>query len=173
MTPIQIVFIIIAAVTLGSALMVVSARRVMHSALWLVLTLLGVAILFALLDSRFFVVVQVIVYIGAIAILIIFAVMLTRHAMSDEGSPLNRYWWAGALVAAVFLASLIGILSTWSNFSTQARTATQGGENLVTLGLSFVDPSGYLVPFEVASVMLLAALIGAVYVALERRGEKK
>jgi NADH-quinone oxidoreductase subunit J len=173
MTPIQIVFIIIAAVTLGSALMVVGSRKVMHSALWLVLTLLGVAVLFALLDSRFFVVVQVIVYIGAIAILIIFAVMLTRNAMSEKSSPLNRYWWVAGLVAAVFLASLIGILSTWSDFATQARTVTQGGENLVALGQSFVDPSAYLIPFEVASVLLLAALIGAVYVALERRGEKK
>jgi NADH-quinone oxidoreductase subunit J len=173
MTPIQIVFIIVAAVTLGSALMVVTSRKVMHSALWLVLALLGVAILFALLDSRFFVVVQVIVYIGAIAILIIFAVMLTRQAMGDQGSPLNRYWWVGALVAALFLASLIGILSTWSGFTTRMRTVAQGGEDLVALGQSFVDPSGYLIPFEVASVLLLAALIGAVYVALERRGEKK
>src|SRR5512142_3325538 len=95
----QILFLIIALITLVSAAMVVSSRRLMHSALWLVLTLFGVAVMFAFLEASFFAVVQVLVYIGAIAILIIFAVMLTRRA-TDESSPrLNRGWWAALLAA--------------------------------------------------------------------------
>ena len=83
--PIQIFFLIVALITLVSAVMVVTVRRMMHAALWLILSLFGVALFFAMLDSAFFAVVQLIVYIGAIAILVIFAVMLTRRVMDDQG----------------------------------------------------------------------------------------
>ncbi len=83
----QVIFILVAAVTLFSAVMVVSVRRMMHAALWLIVTLLGVAVLFVLLQAGFFAVVQVLIYIGAIAILIIFAVMLTRQVMSEKFPP--------------------------------------------------------------------------------------
>jgi NADH-quinone oxidoreductase subunit J len=97
MTPIQIVFLLVAAATLISAVMVVSARRIMHAALWLVLSLLGVAIIFVTLETSFFAVVQVIVYIGAIATLIIFAVMLTRREQQQDyarrlGHDCTRAW---------------------------------------------------------------------------------
>ncbi len=94
MTPLQIVFLIIALATLISAGMVVSARRIMHAALWLVLTLFGVAALFATLETGFFAVVQLVIYVGAIAILIIFAVMLTRRDLQDTRQQTNRYAWA-------------------------------------------------------------------------------
>jgi NADH-quinone oxidoreductase subunit J len=170
MTPIQIIFLLVAAVTLASAVLVVSTRRIMHAAMWLILALLGVAILFATLETRFFVVVQIIVYIGAIAILIIFAVMLTRHVMDDSGAQLNRNWWIAALIALLLFVGLVAALSTWSGFETDTRTVQEGGEDLVAFGKALVDPNGFMIPFEVASVLLLAALIGAVYIAQERRG---
>ena len=169
-TAVHIVFLLIAAVTLASAMLVVSAKRIMHAAMWLVLTLLGVAILFALLEARFFVVVQVIVYIGAIAILIIFVVMLTRNIMQDKGPQVNKTWWVSAIIAFLFFASILVTMSGWDNFMAQTRTVPEGGEDLIALGKSFVDPSAYLIPFEVASVLLLAALIGAVFLARERKG---
>jgi len=168
-TPVHIVFLIAAAVTLSAAIMVVSSRKIMHSALWLVLTLVGVAVAFALLEARFFVVVQVIVYIGAIAILVIFAVMLTRRVMHDEGRQLNKSWWVAALVALVFFVTLIVVMSGWDGFMTQTRTVQEGGENLVQFGQALVDPNAYMIPFEVASILLLAALIGAVFLAMERK----
>ena len=169
-TPVQIIFLFIAALTLASAIMVVSTRRIMHAAMWLVLTLFGVAILFALLQSRFFVVVQVIVYIGAIAILIIFAVMLTRRIMQDDTPQVTRTWWLAALVALFFFAASVGLMSGWDNFHAQTHTVSAGGEDLALLGKAFVDPQAYLIPFEVASILLLAALIGAVFIASERKG---
>jgi NADH-quinone oxidoreductase subunit J len=72
--------------TLGSGLMVVTTRNLVHAALWLVSTLFGVAVTYALLNANFIAVVQVVVYIGAIAILFIFAVMLTRKDLRDNGS---------------------------------------------------------------------------------------
>jgi NADH-quinone oxidoreductase subunit J len=169
MTLLHVIFIITAAVTLISAGMVVTTRMLMHAALWLILTLLGVAVLFALLGTRFFVVVQVMIYIGAIAILIIFGVMLTRRIMQDTGPQLNRGWWLAALVVLILFASLIWAISSWQNFNVTTNSITAGGENLLLLGNSFVDPSGFLIPFEVASILLLAALIGSIFIAMERR----
>ncbi len=102
-TSLQVLFLAVAAVTLFSALMVVTTRKIMHAAMWLVLTLLGVAILFALLESRFFVVVQVIVYIGAIAILIIFAVMLTRRVMQETNHRSTKTGGLPRLLRCFFL----------------------------------------------------------------------
>ena len=85
MTGEQIVFLIVALFTLVSGLLVVTSRNLVHAALWLVSTLFGVAVTYSLLHANFLAVVQVVVYIGAIAILFIFAVMLTRKDMRDQG----------------------------------------------------------------------------------------
>lgn len=173
MTPIQIVFLIVAAATLISAVMVVSVRRIMHAALWLVLSLLGVAIVFVTLESGFFAVVQVVVYIGAIATLIIFAVMLTRRDLQDTASQTGRNAWLAALVSALILVGLVGVLSVWGNFPALrgGMDTTQAGEmaQIANLGRLFVSPDAYAIPFEVASVLLIGALIGAIYIANEQK----
>lgn len=173
MTAMQITFLMVSAVTLVSAVLVVSVRKMMHAALWLVLTLLGVAVLFALLESRFFTVVQVLVYIGSIAILIIFAVMLTQKVMVDTGPQVNRNFWLAALVSFGSFAGIVAALAQWPAFSTAQRVVPAGGEDLVALGKALVDPNGYVIPFEIASVLLLAALTGAIYIAVERKGVQK
>jgi NADH-quinone oxidoreductase subunit J len=117
MTPIQIVFIFVAVATLLSAWMVVSARRIMHAALWLVLALLGVAIVFVTLETGFFAMVQVIIYIGAIATLIIFAVMLTRRDLLDSPKQVNKLAWLSGLVSLVSFAALAFILFQWQDFT--------------------------------------------------------
>jgi NADH-quinone oxidoreductase subunit J len=81
--------------------------------LWLILTLFGVAVFYVLLDAGFFAVIQVIVYIGAIAILFIFAAMLTRRVMQDTGPQTNHNWWLGALIALLLLAGIVLILVNW------------------------------------------------------------
>jgi NADH-quinone oxidoreductase subunit J len=173
MTPIQIVFLIVAAATLISAGMVVSARRIMHSALWLVLALLGVAIVFVTLETGFFAVVQVVVYIGAISTLIIFAVMLTRRDLQEVGKQTNRQAWVAALVSLGFVGGLIGALAGWQKFSgvREVMDTSQATETLriAELGRMFVSPDAYAIPFEVASILLIGALIGAIYVANEQR----
>jgi NADH-quinone oxidoreductase subunit J len=165
MDSLQIVFLAIGALTLASAVMVVSARKVMHAALWLILTLMGVAALFATLEAGFFAAIQVAVYIGAIAILIIFAVMLTRRSQEDSGPQTNKNWPVALMSAALALVGLVYILAQFPQFQTSARA--NGGESVVELGKALVAPDGYLVPFEVASILLIAALIGAIFVAGE------
>src|ERR1051325_7431931 len=110
MTGAQIIFILVALFTLGSGFMVVTTRNLVHAALWLVSTLFGVAVIYALLNAAFLAVVQVVVYIGAIAILFIFAVMLTRKDMRDQGPQMNRNWWFGALIAVLVFAGLFFLL---------------------------------------------------------------
>src|SRR5688572_29705672 len=113
MTAEQIIFLVVALFTLGSGFMVVTTGNLVHAALWLVSTLFGVAVTFALLNASFLAVVQVVVYIGAIAILFIFAVMLTRKDMRDQGPQMNKNWWVGVLLSALVFVGLIFLLRGW------------------------------------------------------------
>lgn len=169
MTGAQIVFLVVALYTLGSALMVVTTRNLVHAALWLVSTLFGVAVLYTLLNASFIAVVQVVVYIGAIAILFIFAVMLTRKDMRDTGVQMNKNWWMGILVALLAFGGLTVLLSGWSGFTKTAAEIPAGFDAISLLGEALVSPEAYVLPFEVASVLLLAALVGAVYVAFNKK----
>ncbi len=172
MTALQILFLITAIVTLGSACMVVFTRRIMHAALWLVLTLLGVAVIFATLQSGFFAVVQVLVYIGAIATLFIFAVMMTRKSMEDTGPQSNRGWGVALAGSLALFFGIVAILQTWGGMQIQLlEIPSIYGEDIQLLGLSLVDPMQFLIPFEVASVLLLAALVAAIFLTADiRRG---
>jgi len=169
MTGEQIIFLVVALFTLGSGLMVVTTGNLVHAAFWLVSTLFGVAVVFALLNASFLAVVQVVVYIGAIAILFIFAVMLTRKDMRDQGPQMNPGWWFGALISVLVFLGLFFLLQGWSGLSTTASAMPSGFDAISELGNVLVSPDAYVLPFEVASVLLVAALIGAVYVAFNRK----
>jgi NADH-quinone oxidoreductase subunit J len=170
MTVMQIIFIAAAAATLISALLVVTSRNLVHSALWLVVSLFGVAILYALLSAGFLAIVQVVVYIGAIAILFIFAAMLTRRMMQDTGPQSNANWWLAALLAAALFGGLIWLLNGWAGFtSSQPVLSMDANQLLRKLGADLVSPDAYVLPFELASVLLIAAMIGAIVVAWERK----
>jgi NADH-quinone oxidoreductase subunit J len=165
----QIIFLVVALATLASGFMVVTTRNMVHAALWLVATLFGVAMVFALLEAGFLAVVQVVVYIGAIAILFIFAVMLTRKDLLDQGPQMNRNWWFGALLSVLTFGGLYFILQGWTGLSKTASDIPSGFDAVSELGNALVSPDAYVLPFEVASVLLVAALIGAVYVAFNRK----
>jgi NADH-quinone oxidoreductase subunit J len=165
----QLIFVGISVVILGSGLAVVTTRNLVHAALWLILTLFAVAMLYALLDAGFLAVVQVVIYIGAIAILFIFAVMLTRKELRDTGTQLNRGWWLSAIVAALAFGGLVWIFRGWPSLARLPVEIPVGFDSVNALGTALVGPEAFVLPFEVASVLLLAALVGAVYVAFARR----
>jgi NADH-quinone oxidoreductase subunit J len=164
-----ILFLITAMVILASAVMVVSTRNLVHAALWLVSALFGVAVLYALLNAGFLAVVQVVIYIGAIAILFIFAVMLTRREMRDTGPGLNKNWWVSALMSILTFGGLAYLLSSWSGFSQTSAAIPSGFDAVSALGEALISPEAFVLPFEVASVLLVAALVGAVYIAFNPR----
>jgi NADH-quinone oxidoreductase subunit J len=168
MTADQIAFLMTALVLLSSAIMVVIARNLFHASLWLIVALFGVAVVFVLLGADFLAVAQVAVYIGAIAILIIFAIMLTRGVMQTALPQINRYWWLGLLLALAFFAGLWLMLSQVPQFN-QAPLRDIPMDNLPLLGQAMMDPHQYGLPFEAASVLLLAAMIGAIMIAREKK----
>ncbi len=138
MTIMQIIFLVVGAVILGSALMVVTTRNLIHAALWLIVTLFGVAVLYAFLNAGFLAVVQVVIYIGAIAILFIFAVMLTRKEMRDRGPQLNAGWWLNVVLAALTFSGLIWMLQSWSGFSKVAADIPSGFDSVGQLGNALI-----------------------------------
>lgn len=169
MTPLQIIFFLVVAISLGAAIMVVTTRNLVHAALWLILVLFGVAVVFILLNANFLAMAQVIVYIGAIAILMIFTIMLTRRVAKDTGAQLNSNWWGAGALSLVMFGGLAWMLSQWQGFQTKMPTLDASIDPIQQLGEGLVSPNAFLLPFEVASVLLVAALIGAIMVAWERK----
>jgi len=165
MSGLEIVFLIVALITLYAALEVVTTNNMIHAALWLIVTLLGVAAIFVLLNAPFLAVVQVMVYIGAIAILMIFAIMLTRGVGKGDEVQVNKNW----PVAAVFGFLMFFALALMLIFSGRGNAAmpflADSSVTTTALGVALVSPNGFVLPFELASVLLLAALIGAIMIA--------
>jgi NADH-quinone oxidoreductase subunit J len=168
MSGIEIVFLLIAVVTLFAALQVVSVPNLVHAALWLILALFGVAATFVLLNASFLAVVQVVVYIGAIAILMIFAIMLTRRLMQDIGPQLNKGAWLAAVLSFVLFAGLTFIIAGSGTNTITLPEMGARADPVSDLGLALVSPDAYIIPFELASVLLLAALIGAIVIAWKK-----
>ena len=168
MSGLDIIFLFIACLTLFSAFKVVTAPKLIHAALWLIMALFGVAMTFVLLNATFLAVVQVVVYIGAIAILMIFAIMLTRKVMEDTGPQVNSNWGWAAVLGAVLFAGLTVLLLNSGAADMALPALAADFDPIVELGQRLVSPNAFVLPFEVASVLLLAALIGAIVVAWDQ-----
>ena len=165
MTYEELIFFVVAAVTVAGALGVVLARNVVHSALFLILALLAVAGVFILLSAEFLAIVQVLIYGGAVTMLILFAMMLTRvddapQAMDGPQRPF------AALAAGAFLGiSILAIVSTDWPGETERITVVPFED----FGRALFRT--WAVPFEIASLVLLVALIGAIIIARGEEGE--
>ncbi|MCP4543749.1 MAG: NADH-quinone oxidoreductase subunit J [Chloroflexi bacterium] len=168
MTLQQILFIIFGAITLGAAFMVVTRKNVFHAALFMILSFFGVAGLYVLLEAPFLAGAQLFIYVGGISILIIFAIMLTRDMMNPDLVGSNQQWIAAALVALALGAVLVWTVTSYNGWASAAPGEVPEATSIITLGTVLVDAEGLALPFEVASVLLLVALIGAVTIARER-----
>ena len=164
---ISIGFVVFTIFTLGGGFGVVTTRNLFQGTIWLMVSLFGVAGYFILLSAPFLAAVQILVYIGAIAILITFAVMLTRSVTRIK----RRYIrlvpsFIGSLI--LFLVLLFGV--TLPIFG--GHLPEHAPEYVATtrdLGLALVDENGYVVPFLLASVLLTGAMIGAIFIAREEK----
>lgn len=163
-TPLTVTFAIFAIFTLGGGLGVVLSRNLVHAALYLILALFGIAGLFVTLEAPFLAVVQVLVYIGAISILITITIMVTRRLTGLRDS-VNNQWPVAALGGVLMFGALAFMLV--SNFGGILPEQEVPADMIDRIGQAFASPQGYLIPFEVASVLLLAALIGAIVVSRE------
>jgi NADH-quinone oxidoreductase subunit J len=166
----NIFFYAIAAVMVAAALVVVTNKNVVRSALALIVVFAGVAAQFIILAAEFVATTQVLVYIGAIMVLMLFGIMLTRSKIGRDPESTNERWWVG-LVTAALLAGVMGYaLADYFGddpMPADRRLEAVNGSNTATLSDSIF--AQYLIPFEVISVLLLAALVGAIVIARKDR----
>lgn len=174
-----VAFLAFAIMSLGSGLMVVTSRNLFHSVLFLMASLFGVAGLFVLLVAPFLAAIQVLVYIGAIAILMLFVIMLTRQVMTRP-EVYNQQMAGSIVTAAILFLALLFVLTPladelggdFEQVNAQAVADAKDAPDVdyVTveeLGRAFVTRDGFVLPFEVSSILLTAAMIGAIVVARE------
>jgi NADH-quinone oxidoreductase subunit J len=160
---VQTVFWVMTLCTIGGALGVVTSRNLFHSALYLILSFFGVTGYYILLSAGFLAVVQLFVYIGAISVLVLFAIMFSRRLMDAGQSQANQQWWLAGPVVIVLFVMLLGVVGSVNWLVTEAEPS---GDAVNQLGLAFLG--SYLIPFEVVGVLLSVALIGAVILAREK-----
>ena len=153
-------FFVLAFLIIASAIFVVTSKNIFHSAIFLILALFGVAGMFVLLQAPFLAAAQVLIYVGAISILMIFAVMLTSRIADASLRHTNEQVGLGLVVSAGLLAVILYSLYQ-TPFEVSGLPVTEGAG--MTLGKLLLTK--YVLPFEVISVLLLAALIGAVVIA--------
>jgi NADH-quinone oxidoreductase subunit J len=161
-------FGIIAAFMIFGALRVVTTRNVVHAALWLVLVLAGAAAQYLLLAAEFVALAQVLVYIGAIVVLFLFGIMLTKAPIGGDADLTAKSWLGAALVGVMLLGLLtFTLIDTFGEDRLPAdrRVSDDSGQVSNTSIVSDSIFSGYLIPFEAVSVLLTAALIGAIVIA--------
>ena len=156
----NIFFGVIACVMLFSAWRVVSTKNVVHAAMYLVIVLAGVAAQFLLLGAEFIGVTQVLVYIGAVVVLFLFGIMLTKAKLGEDETVASEKRLMASLVGVL----LFGVMA-WAVIDDYRDTHINVSQFTTTAQVSDSIFSQYLIPFEVVSVLLLAALIGAIVVA--------
>jgi NADH:ubiquinone oxidoreductase subunit 6 (subunit J) len=170
-----IVFLLTAACTVAGALAAALLRNLVHCALSLTITFAGLALLYLQLDAQFAGFAQILVYIGAVAILVVFAILLTRGAGIPEYRSYGSSWFAGLAIAAAIFALLawaitksfpIGAVasSTLPAQAVAAQAITAQSTTVQSIGAALM--SSYVLPLEIVALLLTVALIGAVIVAM-------
>src|SRR5580698_10488906 len=167
----QVVFYFFAALAVISAVLVVTRRNVVQSAIFLITALLATAGIFLLLEAEFLFIVQVILYVGGIMVLFVFVIMLVNLDVSMRQVQFNRQWFVAGtlalLLAAQFLYAIWAVRSPGA-LRLPAPAAEMAPKNTEAVADALF--SHYMLPFEIASILLLVAMIGAVVMAKRRVG---
>ena len=141
---------------------VVTSKNIVHSAFYLALSFAGVAVLYILMNADFIAAVQLLIYTGAVAIMVVFAVMLTLRGDICESNPESRGWIVGALVAASVFITIAVVVLTNADWRVLSTPWTGGGS---AEDMSLLLLTQFMIPFEAAAVLLTVALAGAVILA--------
>ncbi len=180
-------FYFLAGLTVASAVAALSLRNLVHCVLCLVVTFAGLAALYLQLGAQFVGFAQILIYVGAVVILIVFAILLTRSDEKAPGTPLvSASWWVGLIIgAAVFGSLAVAIKSSSIAGPPRAAPTTAGASTKDTpptvlpragvreIGLKLLaEPENYVVPLEAVGLLLTAAMIGAAVIAMPE-GKKR
>ncbi len=163
----DIVFVLLGVVTVGAGIMVVTTRQLVHAALWLVVSFGALAAAYLTLTAEFVAWVQVLIYVGAVVVLLLFGIMLTRAPIGRAADLDSGNRWA-ALAVAVATGGILVTVLVIGFHGVKADLSDTGGGSAGQLGGSLFRT--WVLPFEVLSVLLLAALIGAIVLS---RGSRR
>jgi NADH-quinone oxidoreductase subunit J len=170
-----IMFYVFAALAVASGVLVVSSRNPVHSVLFLIVAFFNAAGLFVLIGAEFLAMILVIVYVGAVAVLFLFVVMMLDIDFADLRSGFVRYLPIGALVGFILLAELVLVIGSWVVVPSMPRllaASTASGVTLTnTRALGDILYTRYLFAFQAAGLILLVAMIGAIVLTLRRRAD--
>ena len=167
-----ILFYLLAALTLGSGLLAVTSRQLFRSAIYLLFALIGIAGIYFWLQYEFIAAVQIVVYVGGIVVLIIFSVFLTQQAGEKLPAPKVSNQLIGAIAAFCTMALIMLQLFKYSFTPSVAQSVEPTVANIGTQMLA-TESGGYALPFEVVSILLLAALVGCIVIALRNNPATK
>lgn len=164
----MIAFFILSLFTIGGAVFMISFTRVVHMVVALAFTFLSIAGLYVLLEAEFVAVTQVLVYAGAVAILMLFGIMLTKHHEPEQEEQRRKsHKWLAFIVVAAFFAI---VFFTLQGVVWDSQPQSFAEDNILTIGkLMFTE---YVIPFELVSVLLLVALVGAIIMARREEGDR-
>ena len=167
-----IMFYVFAALAVASGVLVVSSRNPVHSVLFLIAAFFNAAGLFVLIGAEFLAMILVIVYVGAVAVLFLFVVMMLDIDFAQLRSGFVRYFPIGALVGFILLAELVLVIGSWAVAPGMPNVAAPGGIPLTnTRALGDILYTRYLFAFQAAGLILLVAMIGAIVLTLRRRAD--
>jgi len=157
-----VVFFIFAILAIAAAWGVVTSKNIMHSALYLALSFSGVAVLYVLMNADYLAAVQLLIYTGGIAIMVVFAIMLTLRGEICDSNPENKAWGWGAIVSTLLFIMLALVILTNTDWRILPTPWTSGGS---AADISLLLLTKFMIPFEAAAVLLTVALVGAVILA--------
>jgi len=164
----NVVFAIIAAVTIAAAVAAMSLRNLVHCALALAVAFAGIAVAYLQLGAQFVGFTQLLVYVGAVAILVVFAILLTRGSEPPQQSVLSSGWIYGIVVTVIVLGVLV--LAIAKSSIIQGAAPAQPEVSVRQIGDALMNK--FVLPMEVVGLLLTAALIGAVIIAMKEEGKK-
>lgn len=166
----SLAFYMFATVLVLSALMVISARNPVHSVLFLILGFFNAAGLFVLLGAEFLAMILVIVYVGAVAVLFLFVVMMLDISFAELRKGAMQYVPMGLMIGGLLLAELVTIFGAWKfGPGVEPAPATPGSDVTNTEALGLVLYTDYVFPFQVSGLILLVAMVGAIVLTLRQR----
>jgi NADH-quinone oxidoreductase subunit J len=167
------VFLVIAALTLLAAVGAMSLRHLVHCALLGAIAFAGLAAMFLHLGAQFAGLAQLLVYVGAVAILIVFAILLTRGSEPESESILAPSWWAGLAVGALVCATLIGAVLSTPSIRTRPEPRPDVSAEVAVRNIGVQLMTRGALPLEIVALLLTSAAIGAVLIAMPDKGGKR
>ena len=162
----SILFYAISAFILGAGILAVTSVKIFRAAIWLLFSLVGIAALYFWMQVEFIAAIQIVVYVGGIVVLIIFSIFLTQHSGKEMSSPTLSKKIFSALAALFGTAFVHNLIVHYEGFA--FNSAKPFNSNIAEIGTQMLSTTshGFILPFEVVSMLLLAAMVGCIVIAM-------